>query len=193
MDFVLEARWESLLFWCLTATWSVEPWVLRSPLTRRRSRRGALEFGLICAAMIGALLLCAAAHRYGLGVSQRATVVLRWLGLAIFGAGVGLRFWAGSTLGRCFTRDLAIEPGQELVTWGPYRWVRHPLYAALLLITGGLGLLFGAALPALCGVLVVAASLTPRIRREERLLECFFGSRYRDWAKRRARLVPPLI
>ena len=58
-----------------------------------------------------------------------------WLGLA-------LRVWAIATLGGAFRTTVEVEPGQTVVSSGPYVWVRHPSYAGLLLIVAG----FGAAL-----------------------------------------------
>ena len=45
----------------------------------------------------------------------------------------GLKYWAVSTLGPYWTMKVLIIPGSEVVTSGPYRWIRHPNYDAVLL------------------------------------------------------------
>ena len=89
------------------------------------------------------------------------------------------------TLGRCF----AVLPGARgLVTRGPYRLVRHPAYAAELVMLGGCALALGP-LPGL-GLLLLAVPLViARILAEERPLRLLPG--YRDYASRvPSRLVP---
>jgi protein-S-isoprenylcysteine O-methyltransferase Ste14 len=61
-----------------------------------------------------------------------AGVVAMWLGLA-------LRIWAIAALGGGFRTTVAVEPGQPVVSSGPYRSIRHPSYAGLLLIVAGTG------------------------------------------------------
>ncbi len=79
-----------------------------------------------------------------------------------------------------------------LVTTGPYRWIRHPMYA------GGLMLLIAYVLLTaswVMAVLVVVASVTivpVRIRREEANLVTKFGNDYRDYMKRTGRCLPRL-
>jgi protein-S-isoprenylcysteine O-methyltransferase Ste14 len=112
------------------------------------------------------------------------------LGVAMVLAGVALRAWAIITLGRWFRREVTIEPGQELVRRGPYRWLRHPSYTGILLYCAGLGLAFGSWVGAAVGVLIVLAGTLPRIRVEESALERAFGADYADYASSTARLVP---
>src|SRR5205085_6139499 len=64
----------------------------------------------------------------------------RWIGLAIFMAGVVLRAWAIVTLGRFFTVHVAIASDHQLVRRGPYRLLRHPSYTGIWLIMMGLGM-----------------------------------------------------
>ncbi|KAI0357353.1 hypothetical protein OH77DRAFT_93738 [Trametes cingulata] len=61
-------------------------------------------------------------------------------GLALVAAGTLLRLTCYRSLGPFFTFDLAILPKHQLVTSGPYRFVRHPAYSGSLLILAGLGL-----------------------------------------------------
>src|SRR2546429_4926984 len=61
-------------------------------------------------------------------------------GVVLFVAGLLLRWWAIITLGRFFTADVTIEEDHELVERGPFRVLRHPSYAGVLLAFAGFAL-----------------------------------------------------
>src|SRR5262245_52177059 len=91
---------------------------------------------------------------------------------------------------RFFTVDVAIHEGNELVTRGPCRCLRHPSYTGALLTTFGLGLTFGNWLALAAFVVPLAAALLARIHVEERALAEQFGDTWRAHAARTWRLVP---
>jgi protein-S-isoprenylcysteine O-methyltransferase Ste14 len=118
--------------------------------------------------------------------------VVQYLGLLLIPAGLGLRVWAISKLGRFFARMVQIEPDHHLITDGPYRWIRHPAYTGMILIYLGIALAIGTWLGAALTLgLVLAASLY-RIRLEEQVLVEAFGNAYQDYMKRTWRLLPGL-
>ena len=112
------------------------------------------------------------------------------LGIAMILAGAALRDWAIVSLGRYFRREVTIEPGQRIVRRGPYRVLRHPSYAGLLLSLVGLGLALGSWAGAAVVLLTVLLGMLPRIRVEERALARTFGAEYADYAASTWRLVP---
>ncbi len=61
---------------------------------------------------------------------QAAGVIVMWMGLAT-------RVWAVAALGDAFRTTVEVDRDQPVVTTGPYRWIRHPSYAGLLLIVAG--------------------------------------------------------
>jgi protein-S-isoprenylcysteine O-methyltransferase len=61
-------------------------------------------------------------------------------GVVLFAAGVVLRWWAIVTLGRFFTVDVVVEKDHQVVERGPFRFVRHPSYAGVLLAFVGFAL-----------------------------------------------------
>jgi protein-S-isoprenylcysteine O-methyltransferase Ste14 len=111
-------------------------------------------------------------------------------GLVLMCAGIAIRQWAVATLGRFFTIDVRVQPGQTVVEDGPYRWVRHPSYTGLILTFAGLGLSLGNWASLLVAAVVPAAGLVYRIRFEERALLDGLGEPYRRYAEGRARLLP---
>lgn len=89
--------------------------------------------------------------------------------LAVAVLATALRAWAALTLGVRYTVRVVRSPG-PLVARGPYRWVRHPIYAAVAVEVAAVPLAFAAFATALVlGALNVVA-LARRIRREERHL-----------------------
>lgn len=114
---------------------------------------------------------------------------VRYLGLVLLVAGGVLRIWPIFVLGRRFSGLVAIQPGHELVTRGPYRYVRHPSYLGAVITVVGWVLLFRS------GVGLVAAALgvrllIARIDSEEALLAAQFGSTYDAYRGRTWRLLP---
>jgi len=112
-----------------------------------------------------------------------------WAGLVVFAAGVALRLWSFRTLGRYFTFTVQTSRDQPVVAVGPYRAIRHPGYAGILLALVGVGLLIGNWLSLLALVAGAAIGLVYRIGVEERVLLADLGDRYRDDADGRKRLV----
>jgi methyltransferase len=90
--------------------------------------------------------------------------------LLLYVAAKALKFWAVHTLGRYWTMKVLIVPGTKTVDSGPYRWVRHPNYVAVLMEIAGTTLP-GKALWTCLGVLVLFSFvLYHRIRLEEEAL-----------------------
>lgn len=59
-----------------------------------------------------------------------------WITLVMEFLGIGLGGWALATMSlRRLHVFPEVKPGSQLVTRGPYRWIRHPMYSALLLAT----------------------------------------------------------
>lgn len=55
------------------------------------------------------------------------------VGLAVFFAGLALAIWARLYIGRNWGSPMSQKAEPELVTTGPYRWIRHPIYSGLIL------------------------------------------------------------
>jgi protein-S-isoprenylcysteine O-methyltransferase Ste14 len=116
---------------------------------------------------------------------------LEAFGLVVLWLGLALRVWSIAALGSSFRTTVEVEPGQAIVSTGPYRCVRHPSYTGLLLIAAGLGVARGAwASLAACVVLLLPA-LVRRIHVEEAELDHVLGEPFRTYqSKTTARLIP---
>lgn len=114
---------------------------------------------------------------------------VRWMGVALFGAGGLLRLWPVFVLGDRFSGLVAIQPGHRLMTSGIYSVIRHPSYLGLLINSLGWALAFRSGV----GLALVAAMLVPilvRIRAEEAMLQSQFGAEYDAYRSRTSRLIP---
>lgn len=108
--------------------------------------------------------------------------------LTLVAAAQGLRYWAIATLGPRWNVRVIVVPGQPVVTSGPYRWVRHPNYLAVVVEMVAIPLVHGAWLTALLFSVLNGWLLRVRIGVEEGALRehCGFGERLDD----RPTLVP---
>lgn len=102
-------------------------------------------------------------------------------------------YWVLDSLGTNISETVLTKPDHELVRLGPYRWVRHPLYATGLCLFFGVGLM-AANVALLAMVLLVALMIRyVVIPREEAALEARFGDEYRRYGERTGRLLPRLF
>lgn len=112
------------------------------------------------------------------------------IGIATLLFGLVIREWSHRTLGRFHQAVVTIQADHQLVATGPYRHVRHPMYAGSVVAFLGVGLALGT-WPALAlSFLGTLPAVLRRIHVEERALAASLGRRYHDYAGTRARLIP---
>jgi methyltransferase len=92
------------------------------------------------------------------------------LWVALFLGGQTLRYWAILSLGEQWTTRIMVLPGAPLVGSGPYKFLPHPNYLAVVLEIFAAPLVFGAWISASVFTLLNAGVLLVRIRAEERAL-----------------------
>ena len=126
------------------------------------------------------------------GRASMGGAVLFRAGLIFMIVGQLLRWWAIATLGRLFTVNVAIRAGHQLIESGPYRYVRHPSYTAILLFHLGAALCLCNALSLIVLTVPTTVALLNRIRVEEDVLLSGLGGRYREYVTRTKRLLPGL-
>ena len=91
-------------------------------------------------------------------------------GLTVFGFAKALKLWAMSTLGPRWTYRVLVLPGAPLVTSGPYRFLRHPNYVAVLGELAGVALTVWAPLTGASSILGFGTLMLMRARVEDRAL-----------------------
>ena len=114
---------------------------------------------------------------------------VRYVGLGIFALGFVGMSCAEAALGRNFSVQVTVQQDHELVTSGPYRYVRHPRYVAIILYNVGVALAFDSGL-ALILVAALTLVLAWRIHDEEALMHREFGAAWEAYCRRSWRLIP---
>ena len=115
---------------------------------------------------------------------------LRWFGVVIALLGFALLQWAQVTLGKSWSDTPRMMKEQTLITSGPYRTIRHPIYTAFVLILGSTLFISSNWLIGLCWIGMTTLEVISRIEFEESLMIEFFGDQYREYMKKTGRLLP---
>jgi len=118
---------------------------------------------------------------------------LRWAGVGMALAGFLLLQWAHQALSKNWSDTPRLMKEQTLTVGGPYRWIRHPIYTAFLLIMGSTLFLSANWLIGGLWIGMTALEVFSRMQFEEALMTERFGDDYLAYMKRTGRLLPRLI
>lgn len=114
-----------------------------------------------------------------------------WVGVGITAAGVAFAIWARWHLGTNWSGVVTLKEGHELIRSGPYRAVRHPIYAGILLALLGTAVAIGE----VRGLVAAAAALASfyiKARREESFLTEEFGRAFAEHQRHTGMFFPKL-
>jgi protein-S-isoprenylcysteine O-methyltransferase Ste14 len=162
-------------------------WLVSAFGVKPNVRRAGWRIGIGFRLVIG-LAVLAAWHWGGIGTPGAQPFWAHVAGLVLVLAGLGLAVWARIYLGRNWGVSMAQKQNPELVTSGPYRWIRHPIYSGVILAIIGTAMSMGWAV--LVPGSVAAGYFVYAARREERNLETELGEPYRSYRARSKMLVP---
>jgi protein-S-isoprenylcysteine O-methyltransferase Ste14 len=162
-----------------------------APKTRPSQERGGripVVANLVASGVfLGSLLFVAGSSE----ASMALPLALSGCVLAL--AGVALVLRSRAELGPAWSFVPRADRGTGLVTTGPYRLVRHPIYLGFALVATGQALAFGS-WPALMTVLFgIVPTFAWRARAEEKLLSRAFGERYAVYQKQSKMIIPYLL
>jgi len=115
---------------------------------------------------------------------------LRWIGVWLTSLGVLLVAWTNYALDKNFSTTLRVRADHTLVTAGPYQWVRHPMYTAILMMLFGLGLLSANWFIGLSVLPFSVVIMLWRTRKEEAMLTEKFGDAYRAYMQHTGKFLP---
>lgn len=170
---------------------------------KARQTRGKVEFkegrlNLTLRLILGVpFILLLFVYMFNPGILSWAQFTLpawaQWLGVVLGVASVPLIWWVQMALGANFSGTLHVRADHTLVTHGPYRWVRHPMYTVLYMLEIAILLLtsnwfIGSAL-----LISQTIVLVNRINNEERVMIEKFGEAYRAYIKHTGRFLPRLV
>ncbi len=114
--------------------------------------------------------------------------VLSSFGVIVCAAGMAVLVRARQHLGRNWSQTVTTKVGHELVTSGPYRYVRHPMYAGGFLACLGSAIVCGGAFVFL--LVILGAIFLRRVGAEDRLMEQQFPNEYPEYKKRTKAVIP---
>jgi protein-S-isoprenylcysteine O-methyltransferase Ste14 len=106
---------------------------------------------------------------------------------------IGLFFAASRAMGRNWSIVARTREDHDLVTWGPFALIRHPIYTALFAWMIAMAIAFGHWRGLILGVPLYWIGTWMRVSKEETLLRAQFGAAYDAYAARVKRFVPGLI
>jgi protein-S-isoprenylcysteine O-methyltransferase Ste14 len=161
---------------------------LASAVTSKQSVKGGWRTRLVGVGGAGVFLIAVVLRRSSLAVHS---VILAAIGAPLFACGIALAVWARLYLGRNWGMPMTQRAEPELVTSGPYRFVRHPIYSGLL--TALLGTTLVDNLLGLIVVAVVAGYFYYCGVVEERNLAATFPQAYPPYKSRTKMLIPFLL
>ena len=121
--------------------------------------------------------------------APRGAAAPRAVGLILLLAGAAFTLASIFLMGRAWRIGIDPENTSELAEEGPYRWIRHPIYAGMLLMLVGNVLVVPDPAVETAAVLT-ALGVALQARREEQHLLRVFGDRYARYAKRTGAFVP---
>jgi protein-S-isoprenylcysteine O-methyltransferase Ste14 len=183
-----------LLILALWIIWAVY-WFVAARSVKPTARRQGRAIRLIFLVQLAVAAVLLAPHRW---TGWLASPVIPggwyryWCAVAVIAAGLLVCIWARRTLAGNWSGNVTVKVGHELVQSGPYRWIRHPIYAGLLMMILGTAAA-GGRVHGLLAFALAAETLWIRSRLEERWMAEEFGERYALYRKHSWALVPFIL
>ncbi len=179
--------WGTLLLGALVVT-AVEAWGLRrgGPPAQQepRGQASGVALRILAAVYFAVILLWLAQPAWLAATAWPLNPATRWFGVVVLAASLGLKIAAIRALDRGYGCRIHPAAGEHatLVTWGPFAWVRHPLYVSFTLDVLGLTLATANAAVLAAGAPVVAI-LVLRARGEDHALAARFPDEHPVYAR----------
>lgn len=187
--------------WLISACWAILAgyWCIAGAAAIRSIgskwiwwREIALRLGFFALVMLALQIEFAtqAGPDAGLYILNTSTL-MGFSGFVLSAVGIGLAIGARACLGLGWAVPASNNERLELITNGPYAWVRHPIYGGFLIAM--LGSAIGQSVLWLLPLIVYGPGFILSARREEKLLLGQLPERYRDYMRRTKMLVPFFI
>lgn len=115
--------------------------------------------------------------------------IIRYIGLVFYLIFSWVQIWAFRTLGESYTQEIAVLKEHQLITGGPFRIIRHPQYFSQIMLD------LGAAAATLSFILLPVAVvqipfLFMRASLEDKLMEKYFGEKWKSYKSKTGSVIP---
>lgn len=191
LSFFFVNAWPYYLFYIVTILWIAEFVIFPSHL-KKQSKQEKKSFFFILQFILVIIVL-----NFVLGWLQIGTLknqvtqnILNYIGITLYIIGLSLRYVSIIHLGRFFTRNVAVSDTHELISSGPYKILRHPLYLGLFLLSTSVPLFFSNIILTPLAYLLMGYVLNHRMTLEEHILEATLGQSYKNWKQSRYKFIP---
>ena len=181
---IIFASWLAfLLYWIANARRVKTPAITQSFRSRLAHRLPV---------SIGIVLLFVTSRRRDIPYLLPPTALTAWTGAALAVLGLAIAIWARRTIASNWSSDVEFKQDHTLVTHGPYAWVRHPIYTALLIMCLGTAIASGRLISFLALPLILLGFWI-KLRQEERLMRLHFPTEYPAYERRVKALIPGIL
>ena len=178
IDYVIYGLW--IVFWMA--------WLVAGLSAKRAAQSRMGQFlGLRIAVFVIAYLLI----RFGVLKGHHAIVsspILQAIGAVLFLVGLALAVWARVNLGRNWGTPMSEKMDAELVTAGPYRYIRNPIYSGIIL--AAIGTTVAISWYWLVAVVLMGAYFVYSANVEEETMERLFPNTYPEYRSSTKKLIP---
>ncbi|HTR19130.1 MAG TPA: isoprenylcysteine carboxylmethyltransferase family protein [Candidatus Paceibacterota bacterium] len=165
-------------------------WLVSAINTKRYARRNmnSLFMRLVIVVIVSVFFSSKTVQAIFVGAQQSiATPPVQWLGVVLCVLGMALAIWARVYLGRNWGMPMSLKQEAELVTTGPYAYVRHPIYSGFMLAA------LGSALVSVwwfVPLVLFSIYFIYSAKTEEKIMLKEFPDQYPGYMKRTNMLIP---
>jgi len=147
------------------------------------------SFERVCLLLVTALVFFPRTHLSFLAIRFHSSFAIALTGLILTILGLAFSAWARDVLGRNWSGRVIIQVDHQLITAGPYAYIRHPLYTGLLIALTGTTLVSGD-FGSLLGLFLAVNIFRLKAYREEQILEAEFGAGYTVYRAHTGGILP---
>lgn len=157
----------------------------------QREKDGAVKYIWTSISLISSYIFCVSMALFEFFIRKKGLIIsISIIGFIFIWGGIILRRLSIKALGNNWSIHIKDIPGQQLIRTGPYKWVRHPYYLAVILELGGTALYFNSFLSLGYLVLIHLPLLLARITLEERNLAAQFQNQYQKYRRETGMFFP---
>ena len=191
LSFFFVNAWPYYLFYRVTVLWIAEFVIFPSHL-KKQSKQEKKSFFFILQFILLIIVLNFILGLMNVGIleSDQTRELFNYIGITLYVIGLSLRYISIIHLGRFFTRNVAVSDTHELISSGPYKILRHPLYLGLFLLSTSVPLFFSNVLLTPFAYILMGYILNHRMVLEEHILESTLGQKYSIWKQSRYKFIP---